>query len=96
MFGKLTMSAVQILLVGLALGAGLPAIFAMGIRAMAWGVGGDAEVSHERPHPLGKALAFLAFGIVVAAVAVGITIIVASGFGMSVSFNGIIPSLVKK
>ena len=32
----------NVLWVGLLLGAGLPAIFALGIRALSYGVGGDA------------------------------------------------------
>ncbi len=85
----------RVLLVGLVLGAGLPAIFAFGIRALAWGTGGDAEI-HEtgvtmRPHPLGRALAVTLFAIVVLSVLIGISYIVAHGLGWSVSFNGVVP-----
>ncbi|XVX19656.1 hypothetical protein ACQP1U_15320 [Actinomycetota bacterium] len=86
----------KVLLAGLILGAGLPAIFALGIRALAYGVGGDAEVSHERPHPIGKLLAALCFAIVLGGIALGITIVVASGFGKAVSFENIIPVIVDK
>ena len=56
-FGTELKSIGQILLVGLILGAGLPLVFSAGIRAMAWGTGGDAEASGAgqaaaRPHPL--------------------------------------------
>lgn len=86
----------KVLAAGLLLGAGLPAIFAFGIRALAFGQGGDAEISHEAGHPVGKLLAVLCFAIVVAAVALGITVIVASGFGQKVSFEHIYPVLVAK
>jgi hypothetical protein len=87
--------AMRVLVVGLVLGAGLPAVFALGIRAMAYGDGGDAEVSHERPHPVGRLLAYLCFAVVIAGVALGLTVIVASGFGMEVVFDPF-PTLVEK
>lgn len=87
-------SAWRVLVVGLAFGAGLPAVFALGIRAMAWGAGGDAEISHERPHPVGRVLAALAFGIVIAGVVLGLTMIVAGGFGKDVTFDRGFPAIV--
>jgi hypothetical protein len=87
--------AMRVLVVGLLLGAGLPAIFALGIRALAFGDGGDAELSHAKPHPVGKLLAYLAFAIVISGVLLGLTVIVASGFGMEVVFDPF-PSLVPK
>ena len=32
----------QVLLIGVLIGAGLPAIFALGVRSLAYGAGGDA------------------------------------------------------
>ena len=91
----------QILLVGLVLGAGLPALFAVGIRAMAWGAGGDAEThgagqAAAAPHPLGRAVGVLCFAVVLACVALGITYVVASGFGKTFSFEHVVPTLVDK
>lgn len=86
----------KVLLVGVLLGSGLPAIFALGIRALAYGVGGDAEVDHAPHHPVGKALAALCFAIVLGGVALGITIVAASGFGKAVSFEHVIPTIVDK
>lgn len=86
----------RVLLAGLILGAGLPMIFAFGIRALAWGVGGDAEASHARPNIAGKVLAVVCFALVLIGVAIGITIIVAAGFGKVVSFDHIYPTLVDK
>ena len=80
---------------GLVLGAGLPMIFGLGVRSLALRAGGDAEVDNARPKPIGTALAALCFLIVLAAVAVGITVVVASGFGKAVSFEHIYPVLVK-
>ncbi|HSF37240.1 MAG TPA: hypothetical protein VLA70_14055 [Nocardioides sp.] len=87
--------AMRVLVVGLVLGAGLPAVFALGIRALAFGDGGDAELSHAKPHPVGKLLAYLAFAIVISGVLLGLTVIVASGFGMEVVFDPF-PTLVPK
>lgn len=87
--------ALRVLVVGLVLGAGLPAVFALGIRALAYGQGGDAELSHDRAHPVGKVLAGLAFAVVVAGVLLGLTVIVASGVGKEVVFDPF-PMIVDK
>ncbi len=86
----------KVLGIGLIVGAGLPALFALGIKSMAYGVGGDAEVDHAAGHPVGKILGYLCFAIVLAAIAAGIAIIVSSGFGYSVSFEHIVPTFAKK
>ena len=86
----------QVLLAGLILGAGLPALYAVGLRSLAWGAGGDAEVDPSAPNPLGKVLAATCFAIVLAAVVLGITVIVSSGFGKQVSFENVFPTLVDK
>ena len=84
----------RVLAAGLLLGAGLPAVFAFGIRSLAWGTGGEAEVDGGSPHPVGRALATLCFAVVLAGVALGITFIVASGFGKVLSFEHIYPTLI--
>ncbi|WP_250037972.1 hypothetical protein [Paractinoplanes maris] len=86
----------KVLLAGLLLGAGLPAIFALGIRSMAFGAGGDAEVDHAPPHPVGRIGAYLLFAVVLLAVVLGITFIVAGGFGKALSFEHIYPTIVDK
>ena len=90
----------KVLLTSLVLGAGLPVIFAAGVRSMAVGAGGDAEVDTghgaARPRPVGRVLAALCFVVVLAGVALGITIVVASGFGKAVSFAHIYPTIVSK
>lgn len=88
--------ALRVLVAGLLFGAGLPAVYALGIRALAYGTGGDAEVSHEPPHRVGRVLAYLAFAIVVAGVLLGLSVIVVSGLGMELSFDGGVPTIVDK
>src|SRR4051812_33378142 len=91
----------RVLLASLILGAGLPALFAVGIRSLAWGAGGDAEV-HESgvtgptPRPIGTVLGWACFAVVLLAVVLGITFIVAGGFGKALSFEHIYPTIVNK
>ena len=86
----------RVLLAGLVLGAGLPAVFAVGIRSLAWGAGGAAESGDGPPHPLGRVVAGLCFAVVLGAAAVGILVIVAAGYGKEVSFEHVYPMLVPK
>jgi hypothetical protein len=91
----------RVLLAGLLLGGGLPVLFALGIRSLAWGAGGDAEV-HESgvtgptPRPLGTVAGYALFAVVVLGVLLGITFIVATGFGKALSFEHIYPTIVAK
>jgi len=79
----------QVLLVGLLRGAGLPALFALGMRSLSTGrtvtvgagVGGgslrDGEgADSSKPSALGLAGAVVCFSIVVLAVAFGIVVII--------------------
>jgi len=91
----------KVLIAGLVLGAGLPIVFGLGIRALAWGAGGDAELHAEgvtgpKAKPLGTVLGWLCFAVVVLGVALGITYIVATGFGKTLSFAHIYPTIVTK
>lgn len=73
----------QVVLVGLLLGAGLPAIFAVGLRALAVG----EEQPQERP-VIATGAAYLCFAAVLVAIAAGILFIMkdflASSVGISV------------
>ena len=91
----------KVLLASLILGAGLPVLFALGIRSLAYGAGGDAEthasgVSGPKAHPIGTVLGWVLFLIVLAGVVLGITFIVASGFGKALSFEHIYPTIINK
>jgi|SRR5690349_9990511 hypothetical protein len=92
-------SAWKVLLLGLVFGAGLPLIFALGIRAMAYGQGGDAELATPgipAAHPVGRVIGVICFALVVIGVALGITFIVATGFGKALSFEHVYPTIVDK
>jgi hypothetical protein len=91
----------KVLLAGLLLGAGLPALFALGVRSLAYGAGGDAEV-HESGvtgptgNSIGKVVAGALFAVVVLAILLGIAFIVAGGFGKTLSFEHVYPAIVDK
>ncbi|MFB9317377.1 hypothetical protein [Cryptosporangium minutisporangium] len=94
-------AAWKVLLIGLVLGAGLPTLFAFGIRAMAWGQGGEAEVhaagaAAAGPHPVGRALGIACFALVVAAVLLGIAYVVGFGLGKELSFEHVYPTIRDK
>lgn len=97
MFSLFLHDAWKVLLYSLVLGAGLPVLYAVGVRALALGttVGPDG-VSAGRRRPLGSALAALCFLVVLAGVAVGLTYVVASGQGKMLSFEHVYPTLVPK
>jgi hypothetical protein len=88
----------QVLLASVVLGAGLPVVFALGVRSLAWGTGHDAgDGAAARPgNPLGKVLAVVLFAIVLYVLAIGIYYIVVGGHGKELQFNGIWPSQVAK
>ncbi len=90
-------SGVQVLFAALLLGAGLPVIFALGMRSLAYGAGGSAEVAVDsRPRPIGKVLAGLCFVVVVLAILIGISWIVGTGMGYTLVFDHLIPTFRKK
>lgn len=93
----------KVLLASVILGAGLPAIFALGIRSLAWGTGAAATVdggtatSASGPrgsgNPLGRVIAGILFLAVAYAIAAGLVFIVASGQGKDISFSHVIPTI---
>lgn len=103
MIGKFVTAAAQVLLVSLIVGAGLPAIFAIGVRSLAAGTAGSGSDAAGPPggtaargNRLATVFGICCFVVVIAAVAIGITIIVAAGFGKTVSVEHVIPTLVNK
>ncbi len=74
----------EIVVVGLLAGAGLPAIFALGLRVLGTPAKGHVKVSDDElvgGSRAGIALAAICFAIVLAAIGYGIYIIVISGHG---------------
>jgi hypothetical protein len=87
----------KVALASLILGAGLPVLYASGIRSLAWGAGGDAEMSDAKPNPIGRLLAAVIFLIVAYAIASGIVYIIATGKGSNydITFQNFIPEIKK-
>ncbi|ONH29138.1 hypothetical protein [Pseudofrankia asymbiotica] len=75
----------KILVLGLICGAGLPALFAIGLRAISLSGSGTAQPASAESdriiggNPLGIAAGVLCFAVVLAAIAWGIYLIVNSG-----------------
>jgi hypothetical protein len=68
----------QVLVAGLVLGAGLPALFALGIRVLGTGrtVAADGGRYTSAPTGAGRAVSSVLFGVCAAAVLFGIVVIV--------------------
>ncbi|MEH3077497.1 MAG: hypothetical protein PGN11_12630 [Quadrisphaera sp.] len=87
----------QVALAALVLGAGLPALFALGVRASAWGRGTGTAAGPGAPaHPAGRVLSTAVYAVVVLVALTGIALIVASGFGKALSFEHVYPMIVDK
>jgi hypothetical protein len=89
----------HVLVAGLLLGAGLPTLFALGVRAGAGAadeVRPDGTVVSHPPRLGGRALAGLCFSVVLFGVVIGIMVIVGAGFGMEVTFENFFPTLAPK
>lgn len=90
----------KVLVAAVILGAGLPAIFAGGIRSLAWAEGGTSETSTgggpAKGNPIGWVLAGILFLIVAYGLVIGIYYVIATGHGKELQFTSIWPEQVKK
>lgn len=88
----------NVLTAGLLFGAGLPILFGLAVRALALGTEEvDADgTTRFRTSLVGRAVAGLLMLVLVGAIVLGITLIVASGFGKAVDFSHVIPIIVDK
>ncbi len=99
MFSLFLQDAWKVLVYSLVLGAGLPVVYALGVRALAMGGAGTSAPDGApvvRRHPVGTVLATVCFLVVLAGVAVGLTYVIASGQGKMLSFDHVYPTLVPK
>lgn len=91
--------AFQVLIASLVFGVGLPVIFALGIRAYGWGTGqmrgGDEIVSSSR-RVIGRVLLWTCLIIVGLGLLAGLAVILSSGLGMDLHFDGFVPVLTPK
>lgn len=95
MFDLFVQAAWKVLVAGVVLGAGLPALFALGVRFSAAGAG-EMSAPVNRPRPAYRLLGTVCFVACAVAVVLGIMVIVAAGFGKAVSFEHVYPVLVDK
>ncbi|HLT67103.1 MAG TPA: hypothetical protein VKZ73_04460 [Microbacterium sp.] len=71
-FAEIGLSALRVLCVGLLLGAGLPALFALGMRLHAVGSGVAEDGTFSRRNPLATIGAYLLYSVVILAVLAGV------------------------
>lgn len=104
MFTLFLEAAGQVAVAALVLGAGLPLLFALGVRSftLAGAAGrsdlddGETSPGSRLPIPVLRAIGTLCYVLVVVAVVVGLAVIIATGFGQEVSFEHIVPTFVPK
>ena len=93
------LGAGKVLLAGVVFGAGLPVVYALAMRSLTLGatsvVDDDGRTRYQHT-ALGRALAGLLVVVVIGGVVLGLVMIVASGFGKTVTFSTIIPTVVDK
>ncbi len=91
--------ASRVLFAGMIFGAGLPVVYALALRVLTMGATTYAEADgtiHSRARLSSRLMAGLLITVVVAGIALGLVIIVASGFGNAVSFENVFPSIVEE
>jgi len=89
----------KVLIYSLVLGAGLPVVYALGVRASALGAAGADGVETtavRRRHVLGRTAAGICFAVVLAGVGLGLAYIWASGHGDQLGFEHGFPAFVPK
>jgi hypothetical protein len=96
-------AAGQVALVALLLGAGLPALFAVGVRSFTLagaarrpGADGETITRSSVPVLVLRVIGTLCYVLVIVAVVIGLSVIIATGFGQELSFDGLVPTFVPK
>jgi hypothetical protein len=95
-------AAWKVAVYGLIFGAGLPALFAVGVRSTVLanhaqeGPASSIGVTSSVPPTVNRVVGIVCFVVVVAAVAIGIALIIAAGLGKVVSFEHIYPTFQPK
>ena len=82
LIGNTANSLWQVIVVGLVLGAGLPTLFALGLRAMhggSLGVDEHGQTTTAKPTVARLAVAYACFAVVVSVIVAGIVWIVVNG-----------------
>ncbi len=85
-------AALRVLFFAGLVGAGLPALYGFGVRHLAAAVTLPEQPARARVH---RGVAYSSFILAILMVALGLTYIIAHGFGVEVTFNGIIPVITR-
>lgn len=103
MFSLFLDAAGQVAVAALLLGAGLPALFAVGVRSFTLasaagrpGADGNTTTQSRLPVPVLRTIGTLCYVLVVLAVVIGLSVIIATGFGQELSFENVVPTFVPK
>jgi hypothetical protein len=100
MFSLFLQDAWKVLLYSLVLGAGLPIVYALGIRSLALAPGGSTSSEDDglvaSRSTAGRVLATICFVVVLAGIALGLLYVVAAGQGKVLSFGHVYPTIVPK
>ena len=103
MFSLFLDAAGQVAVAAVLLGAGLPALFAVGVRSFTLasaagrpGADGNTTTQSRFPIPVLRTIGTLCYVLVVLAVVIGLSVIIATGFGQELSFENVIPTFVPK
>ena len=86
----------RVLVTCLILGAGLPSLYTVGLRQLALADGTSATPTRSANPLLHRVLAYVLFAVVLLAILLGLTYIVAHGLGYSVTFDGLLPIIKRK
>ena len=91
-------AASRVAIAGLIFGAGLPALFAFGVRStvLASGAGDKVGVRTSLPPHINRAIGIICFALVLLGLIVGILIIVGAGLGKELTFDHFVPTLQDK
>jgi len=84
----------RVLLAGLLLGAGVPALYALAVNGMAMAAGGDAAEG-QPPRAAGKLLAGGVLLLILVLVAYGLAWLIFTSLGYKVGFSGVLPTFSK-
>lgn len=86
-------AALRVLIAAIIVGAGLPILYAFGVRQLAINsAGSDHSPWRIRFH---HAIAYLSFTVAVLMVLLGLSYIIAHGFGVDVTFDGFVPVITR-
>lgn len=86
----------KVLAAGLVLGAGLPIIYGLGLRALGMGTTTTADGQTTASTAAGKLVFAICLAVVFIGIALGLMFIIATGLGKQLVFEGILPTIAPK